>query len=75
VGADYCACAIGQLLRDPPTCALPIDPLVALRYRPIAQIAQTCATLLLAAAVTTLAYATMIMLLRRYLPPQKCRVM
>jgi len=32
------------LLRDPPTCALHIDPSVALRYRPIAQIAQTRAT-------------------------------
>jgi len=41
---DNCACAIGRLLHDPPTCALPIDPSVALHYQPIAQIAQTRAT-------------------------------
>jgi len=44
MGANNCACVIGRLLRDPPTCALPIDPPVALRYRPIVQIAQTRAT-------------------------------
>jgi len=45
--ADNCACSIGRLLRDPPTCALPIDPSVVLCYWPIAQIAQMRATLAL----------------------------
>jgi len=45
---DNCTCVIGRLLRDPPTCELPIDPSVALLYRPIVQIAQTRATQTLA---------------------------
>jgi len=32
-------------MRDPSNCALPIDPSAALRYRSIAQIAETRATI------------------------------